>query len=295
MMDSTYSSLGVADAICQFSWYALHWRDGQAQTYHPFPGFLLASHHGIAAPWRWMSLALKFIMIFHRPSPNSIKGPGQINGGREQVGILFLTFLLQIPCSKHHVNGPRLLQKPHWFCGRSPWSKCDIRLLRRILVNILPVMERKDIPQWLSHAWWFPLELYRCMMEISLHSCRIDSFFHIYWRNWWNFSFRAVSSPCRPQLELSLSQGICCRRAVVSFFGYLVRLMGHPVFYWLEPGTHNLWLHYWWMKNDSGHCWSVQFTFPVSPVCQWSVGFHLHSGHGMILMGWGHRLLSMLH
>ena len=48
-------------------------------------------------------------MIFQRPSySKNIEGFGQVKVGREQVGIMFLTFLLQLPCSKHHVDGPAL-------------------------------------------------------------------------------------------------------------------------------------------------------------------------------------------
>ena len=51
---------------------------------------------------------LYLAMIFHRPSANRTEGLGQVDIGREQVRVLLLTFLLQLPCSKHHVGGPVL-------------------------------------------------------------------------------------------------------------------------------------------------------------------------------------------
>lgn len=39
-------------------------------------------------------------------SINIIEGLGQVDKGEEQVAVLLLTFLLQLPCNKDHVNGP---------------------------------------------------------------------------------------------------------------------------------------------------------------------------------------------
>ena len=40
---------------------------------------------------------------------NSVKGLGQIDKGGVQVSVLFLTLLLKLLSSKHHVNSPAIL------------------------------------------------------------------------------------------------------------------------------------------------------------------------------------------
>ena len=45
-------------------------------------------------------------------SADSVKGLGQINIGGVQVSILFLTLLLELSSSKHHVNSPTFLLEP---------------------------------------------------------------------------------------------------------------------------------------------------------------------------------------
>ena len=42
-------------------------------------------------------------------STNSVEGLGQIDKGGVQVIVLFLTLLLQLPGSKHHVDSPAIL------------------------------------------------------------------------------------------------------------------------------------------------------------------------------------------
>ena len=54
---------------------------------------------------------LSWASVLHHDFPktlstNSVKGLGQIDIGGVQVDILFLTFLLKLSCSKHHVDSP---------------------------------------------------------------------------------------------------------------------------------------------------------------------------------------------
>ena len=56
---------------------------------------------------------LSWAAVLHHGSPqtlstNSVKGLGQIDIGGVQVSVLFLTLLLQLPGSKHHVDNPMI-------------------------------------------------------------------------------------------------------------------------------------------------------------------------------------------
>ena len=44
-------------------------------------------------------------------SANGVKSLGQVDIGGEQVEVLLLTFLLQLPGSEHHVDGPSLFSE----------------------------------------------------------------------------------------------------------------------------------------------------------------------------------------
>lgn len=77
---------------------------------------------------------------------------------------------------------PRFFLKPHWLSWRRPCFKWEDRRFGRILAKIFPAIERREIPRWLSHDWWFLLHLYRWMIVVSLKSCGIISVPHI-WRN----------------------------------------------------------------------------------------------------------------
>ena len=58
-------------------------------------------HHGEKHSWASI-LGYNFPQTF---STNSVESLDQVDIGEEQVDILFLTFLLQLPRSKHHVDG----------------------------------------------------------------------------------------------------------------------------------------------------------------------------------------------
>ena len=109
---------------------------------HRCPEPLLAAilelfHHGDELPWA--------AVLGHDPpqafTTDSVEG---LDGAH--VSILSLTFMLKLPCSMSMVS--RSFRNPHWLSGRSPWSRCSVRRLSRILASILLAMERSEMP-WL--------------------------------------------------------------------------------------------------------------------------------------------------
>ena len=61
-------------------------------------------HHGDELPWA----AVIVQDPPHTFTTYSVEGLGQVEVGGEHVGILYLTFLLKLLCSEHHVYGPVL-------------------------------------------------------------------------------------------------------------------------------------------------------------------------------------------
>ena len=79
-------------------------------------------HHGDELPWA--------AVLGHDPPQalmtDSVEGLGQIDVGAANTMSMV----------------PHSFRNSHLLCGRSPWSRCSVRRLSRILVSVLPAMER---------------------------------------------------------------------------------------------------------------------------------------------------------
>ena len=101
-------------------------------------------------------------MIFLSPSPtnsNQRPWPGDIHVGENRSEFCSWHFSCRCLAANTMSMVPRSFRNPHWLSGRSPWSRCVVRRLSRILAKIcLGGCLRPDD---------FPFRLYRWMIEAS--------------------------------------------------------------------------------------------------------------------------------
>ena len=64
-----------------------------------------------------------------------------------ETRILFLVFLLKLPCCEDLVNDPVSFLDPHWLSSRSPdFSMCSFNRFSRTLARIFPAIDNKKTP-----------------------------------------------------------------------------------------------------------------------------------------------------
>ena len=107
--------------------------------------FMELFHHGNELPWA--------AILGHDPAQalatDSVEGLGQMDVGGEQVGVLLLTFLLKLPCSKHRVYGPALLPTS----TLTFWKESLVEVYCETVdqdPGEYPVMERNEMSRWFS-------------------------------------------------------------------------------------------------------------------------------------------------
>ena len=94
---------------------------------------------------------------------------------------------------------PVSILNPYWLSGICPfWFRWTFRRFNRLYASIFPLVDRREMPLWLSQTWGYPFRLYRWIMDASLNSYGISSFLHIQWNNF--VSFFAMGSPQAPRL-----------------------------------------------------------------------------------------------
>lgn len=77
--------------------------------------------------------------------------------------------------------------KPHCDLEYISLLTCFMIRFKINIAKILPAMERREIPQWLSHTFLFPLFLYKWWIRTSLKSCGTIPCFQISMINSSNF------------------------------------------------------------------------------------------------------------
>ena len=151
-MDARFLSQGTTTNYGQIIWMKSKVRhvlfvpsQGMDQkTHHHFVS-VQAYHHGTASPllWTWQP---NFTLIFQRPSRRTVSN-ALVRSTKimVEVHVLFLAFLLKLPCCKDHVNCFFLLNPP-WLSGRSPYcSRYSFSWLSRTLARTFPAIDNKEI------------------------------------------------------------------------------------------------------------------------------------------------------
>lgn len=103
-------------------------------------------HHGTAALLENTLLEHpNLAMIFHRPSLQTVSNAlVRSKKGEKNASVLFLTLLLHLSGSKHHVDSPTLF--PEATNGRSSSSRCTEKRLNSI-ARILEAINSIEMPR----------------------------------------------------------------------------------------------------------------------------------------------------
>lgn len=91
-------------------------------------------------------------------SADIVKSLGQIDVSGIQVGVLFLTLLLQLTSSEHRVDCSAILPEGPLTLRQEAITKV-LNETVRTRANVLPAKDRREIPRWLSQACLFPFRL----------------------------------------------------------------------------------------------------------------------------------------
>lgn len=83
---------------------------------------------------------------------NCIKSLGLTNEGHVEITTLFFYLSWSRQAAKIMSVVPRPVQKPHWLLGRRPCSRLQSKGLWWTQARVLPAIDRRDIPWWLSQS-----------------------------------------------------------------------------------------------------------------------------------------------
>ena len=79
---------------------------------------------------------------------DNVKCFGKVDKGHIESHILFLAFLLKLPCCENHVNCSLSFLNPQWLSGRSPdCPRCSFSWFSRTLARIFPAIDNKEMPR----------------------------------------------------------------------------------------------------------------------------------------------------
>lgn len=151
-----------------------------------------AYHHEIDAPCWWivMGSQANFSIINHKPvlltvSTVFVRSPNAV------YRLLFCSWYFSCSCMAAKIMSTvqRPERKPHWPSGSIRYSRWQRSLFRTMRARIFPVMDKSEIPRWMSQDFILLLRLQRWTIEAS---CRV-SFSHIEWKSL--VSFWTISGP----------------------------------------------------------------------------------------------------
>ena len=107
--------------------------------------------------------AAKLVNDFQQPiMANSVKGLGQVHKGHVEAEILFRTLLMQLSCSKHHVNSSTALLKAILTLQQQALLKVLCQMVQQDPGPDFPCNgKQRDASLWLTQTCLFPFHSYR--------------------------------------------------------------------------------------------------------------------------------------